>query len=74
MFGEELKDDRRLCDIGGGSIGKCEVMGVPGVEGTGEAIAIELLVAGCDRMERSEGPGLVREIRLAGRSILKNFP
>jgi putative protein kinase ArgK-like GTPase of G3E family len=46
MFGDELKEDRRLCDIRGGSIGRCEVIGVPGVEGAGEATATELLVAG----------------------------
>jgi hypothetical protein len=74
MFGEELKEDLRLCDTGGGSIGRCDVIGVPGVEGAGEATATELLVAGWDRIERSGGAGLPREMRRAGKSILRNFP
>ena len=43
--GEDPNEERRLCDTGGGSIGRFEAIGVPGVEGIGEAIAAELLVA-----------------------------
>ena len=43
--GEEPNDERRLWDTGGGSMGRFDANGVPGVEGTGE-IAIGLLVAG----------------------------
>lgn len=35
--GDEPKDDRRLCEIAGGFIGSANEVGVPGIEGTGEA-------------------------------------
>lgn len=41
--GEEPKEERRLCETGGGSIGKGTFMGVPGVDGPGEETARELL-------------------------------
>jgi len=69
--GEEPNDDRRLCDTGGGSIGKFEASGVPGVEGVGEVIAAELVGAG---LLVGSGAGLLEGIRLAGKSIFKNFP
>jgi hypothetical protein len=37
-------------------------------------MATELLVAGWDRIDISGGTGLLDEIRLAGRSIFRNFP
>lgn len=54
-------------------MGKLEAIGVPGVEGAGEAIAIGLLVLCCGRLMGS-GAGLLDEIRLAGRSILRTLP
>lgn len=36
--GDEPNEERRLCETGGGSIGRLEAIGVPGVEGAGEAI------------------------------------
>ena len=38
--GEDPKDDRRLCEIAGGSIGRGVARGVPGFEGEGDAMAI----------------------------------
>ena len=72
MDGEEPNDDRRLCDTGGGSIGRFEARGVPGVDGAGEVIAVELLVGG--GLLVGSGAGLLDGIRLAGKSIFKNFP
>jgi hypothetical protein len=37
--GEEPKDDRRLCEMAGGSIGRGVVRGVPGFEGAGDMFA-----------------------------------
>lgn len=44
--GEDPNEDRRLWDTGGGSMGKFEVIGVPGVDGAGEVIVTELLGGG----------------------------
>lgn len=57
-------------------MGRFEVIGVPGVEGAGDTIAAaaELGAAGWERIEGSGGAGLLEEMRLAGRSILRNFP
>lgn len=41
--GDDPKDERRLCDTGGGSIGSVIVLGVPGVDGAGEAIDMALV-------------------------------
>ena len=41
MEGDEPNEERRLCETGGGSMGRLEAIGVPGVEGAGEAIAME---------------------------------
>ena len=71
--GEEPKEDRRLRVTGGGSMGSGPVFGVPGVDGTGDEIAIELLVDWL-RIPKSGGTGLLDEIRLDGRSILRNLP
>ena len=35
----EPKDDRRLCEVGGGFIGSASDCGVPGADGAGEPIA-----------------------------------
>lgn len=67
--GEEPNDDRRLCEVGGGFIGK-RLWGVPGADGPGDAAGI---CASKDdvRGARSGGAGLLDDIRrLAGRSIL----
>lgn len=72
--GEDPKEERRLRETGGGSIGKGTVIGVPGVDGPGEEAGIELLVVDCTRFPMSGGAGLFDDIRLAGRSILWNFP
>lgn len=72
MDGEDPKEERRLCDTGGGSIGRVvAVIGVPGVDGTGEATAIEAAADdGCVFVLKSGGAGLLDDIRLPGRSIL----
>ena len=72
--GDEPKEDRRLCETGGGSIGRFEGIGVLGVEGAGEAIIAELLNGGWLLAVSSGGAGLPDDIRLAGRSIFMNFP
>ena len=72
MDGEEPNDDRRLCDTGGGSIGRFKPRGVPGVDGAGEVMAVELLVGGGLLVD--SGAGLLDGMRLAGKSIFKNFP
>lgn len=46
MDGEEPKEDLRLWDTGGGSMGRFEAIGVPGVDGAGDVMAAALLVAG----------------------------
>ena len=33
--GDDPKEDRRLCDVGGGFIGRASDCGVPGADGTG---------------------------------------
>ena len=37
--GEDPKDDRRLCERAGGSMGRGVARGVPGFDGEGDAIA-----------------------------------
>lgn len=58
-------------------MGMFDAIGVPGVDGAGEAIAIELLMevfeVCCGRLIGS-GAGLLDAMRLAGRSILMTFP
>jgi hypothetical protein len=55
-------------------MGRLEAIGVPGVDGAGEAIAREFAVGCCGRLVTSGGAGLLEEMRLAGRSILRTFP
>lgn len=38
----EPNDDRRLCEVGGGFIGKAKDWGVPGADGRGDAMASEV--------------------------------
>lgn len=69
--GDEPKDDRRLCDVGGGFIGRASDWGVPGADGTGEPIARADSCATKEaRPPKSGGAGLLDDIRRAGRSIL----
>lgn len=72
--GDEPNEERRLWDTGGGSIGRLEAIGVPGVEGAGDAIAIELLVLCCGLLVGSGGAGLLDAMRLAGKSIFRTLP
>jgi hypothetical protein len=70
MDGEEPNDERRLCDVGGGFIGRANELGVPGADGTGDPAPI---IAPSDTKwalpEKSGGAGLVEDILRAGRSI-----
>ena len=65
------KDDLRLCDVGGGFIGKAKDCGVPGADGRGEPSASASI--SCTNEERwlprSGGAGLLEEIRRPGKSI-----
>lgn len=72
--GDELNDDRLLWAIAGGFIGNDRDVGVPGAEGAGEAIASDDESPNVGRDPNSGGAGLFEDIRLAGRSILENFP
>ena len=69
--GDEPNDDLRLCDVGGGFIGRAKDWGVPGAEGAGEAAEN---AESCDTKEarppKSGGAGLLEDTRRAGRSIL----
>lgn len=69
--GEEPNEDRRLCDTGGGFIGKFKGFGVPGADGVGEVMAAELVGGG---LLVGSGAGLLDGMRLAGKSIFKNLP
>ncbi len=69
MDGDEPNEDRRLCEIAGGFIGSASDVGVPGIEGAGDAGAKSASGAICARDPRSGGAGLLDEILLAGRSI-----
>ena len=70
----EPNDDLRLCDVGGGFMGKASDCGVPGADGSGEPIPVD--VASCTNEARllvgprSGGAGLLDEIRRPGKSIL----
>lgn len=71
--GEDMapKEERRLCEVGGGCIaGKARDCGVPGIEGTGEPTPTPLSEANEARAPKSGGAGLFEEMRRAGRSIL----
>ena len=71
--GDEPNEERRLCDMGGGFMGRAKDVGVPGMDadGAGEPGArVELsgIVYGLN--PKSGGAGLLDEILLPGRSIL----
>jgi hypothetical protein len=69
--GDELNDERRLCAITGGFIGRDNEVGVPGVEGIGDARA-DVSLTNCGR--RSGGAGLFEDVLRDGRSILDILP
>ena len=66
------KDDRLLCDVGGGFIGRAKDCGVAGAEGLGEPTASDSASCTNDArlLPKSGGAGLLDEILLPGRSIL----
>lgn len=73
---EEPKEDLRLCEVGGGSIGRARLFGVPGADGgasngagAGEPGARALSETNEGRPLKSGGAGLFDDILLAGRSI-----
>jgi len=72
----EPKDERLLEAVGGGSMGRGVVKGVPGLEGAGEAMARPLALADEARcvMFTSTGAGLCVDILRPGKSSLLNFP
>jgi hypothetical protein len=71
MDGDEPNEDRRLADVGGGCIvGNASDCGVPGIEGTGEPIAMFASATNEALPPKSGGAGLFEEMRRAGRSIL----
>lgn len=73
IAGDEPKDDLRLDAVRGGSMGKGVVIGVPGFDGAGEAIARPVAPADECRCI-STGAGLCVDTRRPGRSILLNLP
>ena len=70
MDGEDPKDDRRLCEVGGGFIGRASDCGVPGADGAGEPAMAESRAMNEARPPKSGGAGLFEDTRRAGRSIL----
>ena len=69
--GEEPNELRRLAARVGGFIGSENDVGVPGVEGAGDAITAE---ESPGRKGKSGGAGLPELTRLGGRSIFDTFP
>lgn len=68
--GDEPNEDRRLCEVGGGFIGRASDWGVPGADGAGEPAAKADACATKDaRPPKSGGAGLLDEILRAGKSI-----
>ena len=70
--GDEPNDERRLCDMAGGFIGSARDVGVPGIEGAGEAganAAESGALCGRGLGSSAIGAGLLVEILRAGRSI-----
>lgn len=73
--GEELKELRLLAARIGGFIGRENPVGVPGVDGAGDAIAIADPISNSLPLWKSGGAGLLEDTRLrGGRSILESFP
>ena len=74
---DELIDDRLLWAFNGGFIGSENMVGVPGIDGTGEAMPIEVGLSFCSdcRMPMSGGAGLLDVVRrVGGRSIRETLP
>ena len=67
--GLEPNEDRRLCDVGGGFIGRASDWGVPGTDGAGEPAVKVSLLTNEARWPKSGGAGLFEDIRRAGKSI-----
>lgn len=76
IAGDDPKEDLREDAVGGGSIGSGVVIGVPGFEGAGDAMARDALaVEECLWPGiASGGAGLCADTLLPGKSILLNFP
>lgn len=71
MDGDDPKEERRLCEVGGGCIcGNASDCGVPGIDGTGEPIAKFESPTKDALPPKSGGAGLFDDTRRAGRSIL----
>ena len=70
---DEPNELRRLAASMGGFIGRENDVGVPGVEGAGDAITAESAINPA-RTGRSGGAGLPELTRLGGRSILEVLP
>lgn len=68
----EPNEDRLLCVVGGGFIGRARLCGVPGAEGAGEPVPLSTADSDtiCARPRKSGGAGLLEEIRRCGTSIL----
>lgn len=68
---EEPNEDRLLCEVGGGFIGKAKERGVPGADGAGEPIALSI-EGSLARLRplKSGGAGLFDDMRRLGISIL----
>lgn len=68
---EEPNEDRLLCEVGGGFIGKANESGVPGAEGAGEPTALSMEGSLARLLPlNSGGAGLFDDIRRLGISIL----
>lgn len=70
--GEDPNEERLLCDIAGGFMGKARDVGVPGIDadGAGEPGVKDVVSDNmCGLTPRSGGAGLLDEIRLPGKSI-----
>lgn len=68
--GDDPKDERRLCEVGGGFIGRAKDWGVPGADGAGEPTAkADSCATNEARPPKSGGAGLFEDTRRAGRSI-----
>ena len=71
MDGDEPKEERRLCVIAGGFIGRAREVGVPGIEGEGETGARDVDSGPINERDPvSCGTGLLEGILRPGRSIL----
>lgn len=69
MEGEDPKEERRLWEMIGGFIGSAKEVGVPGMEGEGDAGASDADSGPVDRAVSSLGAGLPEDILRPGKSI-----